>query len=89
VVENYARMIILTPVGIIGHNLHNLHNTYIHFRMLASLVSLGTRLTYMVVSSAYRFIVQWSMQFGRSFMKMMESKGPRMDPCGTPLVTSL
>ena len=41
-----------------------------------------------LVSSAYREgLVSFSINSGRSLMKIMKSKGPRMLPSGTPEVT--
>ena len=37
-----------------------------------------------VVSSANNFDQIKIIQYGRSFMKMMNNKGPRQEPCGTP-----
>ena len=33
----------------------------------------------------YGTLVHFLMTYERSFMKMLNNKGPRMDPCGTPL----
>ena len=38
-----------------------------------------------VVSSAYRIKLKCSVQFGMSFLYMRNNKGPRMEPCGTPV----
>ena len=38
-----------------------------------------------VVSSAYKTGVNTFEIFGRSFMKNKKGRGPRTDPCGTPL----
>ena len=38
----------------------------------------------MVVSSAYKMHFVEFKAFGRSFMYKLNSKGPRIEPCGTP-----
>ena len=37
------------------------------------------------VSSAYIMLWNILLAFGRSFIYIMKSKGPSMDPCGTPI----
>ena len=41
------------------------------------------------VSSAYIMLGNMSLAFGRSLIYIMKSKGPSMDPCGTPKVSDL
>ncbi len=41
---------------------------------------------YIVVSSAYRWILQDFTTFGRSFTNITKRSGPRIEPWGTPLV---
>jgi hypothetical protein len=42
----------------------------------------------MLVSSANKIGVDLSLiNFGRSFIKRRKSKGPKMEPCGTPCLT--
>ena len=38
-----------------------------------------------VVSSAYKIKLKYSVQFGISFMYIKNNKGPRIEPCGTPV----
>ena len=40
------------------------------------------------VSSAYIMVRTMLLAFGRSLIYIMKSKGPSMDPCGTPVVIS-
>ena len=42
-----------------------------------------------LVSSAYIVISAFSTQFGKSFINIMKSNGPKIDPCGTPGSTFL
>ena len=42
-----------------------------------------------LVSSAYILAVEVRKLFGISFIYIMNSKGPRMDPCGTPHIKVL
>ena len=52
--------------------------------MVASGMELHLKL--IVVSSAYKTGVKTLEIFGRSLIKNRNNKGPRTDPCGTPLV---
>ena len=38
-----------------------------------------------VVSSAYIIKLIILLAFGKSFMYIINNKGPRIDPCGTPM----
>ena len=40
-----------------------------------------------VVSSAYISISDVKFSSGRSFINIIKSRGPKMDPCGTPYFT--
>ena len=39
---------------------------------------------YMVVSSANCIMLEFDTQCGRSFVYKEKSRGPKIDPCGTP-----
>ena len=43
----------------------------------------------MTVSSAYIIMPTSSHMEGRSFIYMLKSNGPKIDPCGTPSVHAL
>ena len=38
-----------------------------------------------VVSSAYKIKLKYSVQLGMSFIYIRNNKGPRIEPCGTPV----
>ena len=38
-----------------------------------------------VVTSAYLIKLNILPAFGKSFMHIIDNKGPRIDPCGTPM----
>ena len=44
--------------------------------------------TYITMSSAYIVKLQFMKQVEKSFMKSTKSRGPKIDPCGTPNFTS-
>ena len=39
------------------------------------------------MSSAYKWTEQLEQILGRSLIKIEKSKGPKIDPCGTPFST--
>ena len=43
----------------------------------------------MAVSSANKIVLEYFTDSGKSLMKTRKSKGPRTDPCGTPIVRFL
>ena len=49
----------------------------------------SSKLKYIVVSSAYIINLSLLLTFFKSFTTMLNSKGSRFDPCGTPLVISV
>ena len=42
-----------------------------------------------VLSSAYDIILNILLAFVKSFRNMMNKSGPKIDPCGTPAVSTL
>ena len=41
-----------------------------------------------VVSSAYIILWNFKLDFGKSLIYIINNRGPKMEPCGTPVVIS-
>ena len=39
-----------------------------------------------VVSSAYTILWNFELAFGKSLIYIIHNRGPKMEPCGTPVV---
>jgi hypothetical protein len=73
----------------IGNNISN-HHMFTEFRFsfkVASISNIFLPLMLKVVSSAYISISDVKFSSGRSFINIIKSRGPKMDPCGTPYFT--
>jgi hypothetical protein len=67
---------------------HSLTSAKILLSLLANSVGLGLLIMKMVSSAYNTNLVLLAFTKGKSFMYNRKSKGPRIEPCGTPYLTS-
>ena len=65
---------------------NSLFNKTLIFSLLSRLLK-SLSLAKSVKSSAYDMILNISLAFVKSFRYMMNKSEPRIDPCGTPILT--
>ena len=66
-----------------------IENSYTLYLLISSDISLFLwKFTYMVLSSAKWRIFEWANDFDISLIYSIKSKGPRVEPCGIPILVS-